>query len=70
MTVDFRSAVLNNFSLVIKKHHGFEIRGFEIGFWDSKREEIQASNFGAMQIWKVLEKDKLVGSIRTCRMEH
>ncbi|KAG4439936.1 hypothetical protein IFR05_004562 [Cadophora sp. M221] len=52
-------AILNSFSLVVKKHHGFEIRGIEIGFWDSKREEIQAADFGAMQVWKVLEKDKL-----------
>ncbi|KAK0114286.1 hypothetical protein ONS95_013781 [Cadophora gregata] len=52
-------AILNSFSLLVKKHRGFEIRGVEIGFWDSKRQEIQATNFGAMQIWRVLEKDKL-----------
>ncbi|KAL2061386.1 hypothetical protein VTL71DRAFT_7659 [Oculimacula yallundae] len=52
-------SILNSFSLVVKKHHGFGIRGIEIGFWDSKREEIQAADYGAFQIWKVLEKDKL-----------
>ncbi|KAK2623590.1 hypothetical protein QTJ16_007144 [Diplocarpon rosae] len=54
------SALLNSFSVVMKKHHGFEIRGFEIGFWNSKREQIQASDFGAMQIWKVLDQHELV----------
>ncbi|PBP26347.1 hypothetical protein BUE80_DR002605 [Diplocarpon rosae] len=52
-------ALLNSFSVVMKKHHGFEIRGFEIGFWNSKREQIQASDFGAMQIWKVLDQHEL-----------
>ncbi|KAH7379770.1 hypothetical protein BKA64DRAFT_235952 [Cadophora sp. MPI-SDFR-AT-0126] len=52
-------AILDSFSLVVKKHHGFEIRGIEFGFWDSKRQEIQATDFGAMQVWRVLEKDKL-----------
>lgn len=51
--------------MIIKKHHGFEIRGLEFGFWDSKRDQIQSSDFGAIQIWKVLEKDKLVGSSTT-----
>lgn len=64
------SATLNSFSLVVKKHHGFEIRGFEIGFWDSKREEIQAADFGAMQVWKVLEKDKLVGGFLLIASKH
>ncbi|KAI9051790.1 hypothetical protein LZ554_004057 [Drepanopeziza brunnea f. sp. 'monogermtubi'] len=52
-------ATLSGFSVVIKKHHGFGVGGFGIGFWDSKRSELRASNFGAVQIWKVLEKDKL-----------
>lgn len=61
-TDDF-STVLNSLSVVIKKYKGLEIKGFEIGFWDSKREELRAPSFGAMQIWKVLERDKLVSGI-------
>ncbi|KAI6707838.1 hypothetical protein JHW43_009632, partial [Diplocarpon mali] len=52
-------AVLDTFSVVIKKHHGFEIRGFGIGFWNSRREEIQAANFGTMQIWRVLDQGQM-----------
>lgn len=59
----FCSAILGSFSLVVKKHHGFGLGGIEIGFWDSKRQEIQATEFGAMQVWRVLDKEKLVGGV-------
>ncbi|KAG4412375.1 hypothetical protein IFR04_014495 [Cadophora malorum] len=52
-------AILGSFSLVVKKHHGFGLGGIEIGFWDSKRQEIQATEFGTMQVWRVLDKEKL-----------